>query len=266
MSEKTDIAATAEDRSPDELNNLHVTEPMKVAAGMKAVTTTMKFAFGEMGVVRGTRALLALNQKVGIDCQSCGWPDPDGKRTIAEFCENGAKALSDEATTKRITAGGFYLPNPPREGTFPTRSGKAEFRASKLEKIEVQEGQLLLATIRSRDQFNTVIYGHTDRYRGIHNERRVVFLNPDDIDKQGLKPGQVVDLTSHFDDGERHVYRFIVVPIRYQKAAPPHITPRPIHSFRSEASPKEAGSQRRSRSSFPSSRVMNSRATLSTII
>jgi len=76
----------------------------------------------------------------------------------------------------------------------------------------VQEGQLLLATIRSHDQFNTVIYGFTDRYRGIHNERRVVFLNPQDIESRGLKPGQVVDLTSHFDDGERNVYRFIVVP------------------------------------------------------
>jgi len=108
--------------------------------------------------------------------------------------------------------GGFYLPNPPRDREFRTASGKAEFKASKLEKIEVKQGQLILATIRSHDQFNTVIYGFTDRYRGIHNERRVVFLNPDDIEKQRLKAGQVVDLTSHFDDGERHVYRFIVVP------------------------------------------------------
>jgi len=108
--------------------------------------------------------------------------------------------------------GGFYLPSPPHEGEFRTASGKAEFKPSKLEKIEVQEGQLLLATIRSHDQFNTVIYGFTDRYRGIHNERRVVFLNPQDIESRGLRPGQVVDLTSHFDDGERNVYRFIVVP------------------------------------------------------
>jgi len=108
--------------------------------------------------------------------------------------------------------GGFYLPNPPREGKFPTPSGKAQFKASRLEKIELKEGQLLLATIRSHDQFNTTIYGFNDRYRGIKGERRVVFLNPDDIDKRNLKTGQVVDLTSHFDDGERHAYRFIVVP------------------------------------------------------
>jgi len=107
MSEKTKTVAEAEDRSPDELAALEVTEPLKVAAGRKAITETMKFAFGEMGVIRGTRALLSLNQKGGIDCQSCGWPDPDGKRTLAEFCENGAKALSDEATTKRITSDFF---------------------------------------------------------------------------------------------------------------------------------------------------------------
>lgn len=108
--------------------------------------------------------------------------------------------------------GGFYMPNPPNEGKFRTPSGRAQFRASRLEKTELKDGQLLLATIRSHDQFNTTIYGLSDRYRGIHNERRVVFLNPADIERQGLKTGQVVDITSHFDDGERHVHRFIVVP------------------------------------------------------
>lgn len=54
-----------------------------------------------MGLVRGTRGLMNLNQKGGIDCQSCAWPDPD-RRTINEFCENGAKALADEGTTRHI--------------------------------------------------------------------------------------------------------------------------------------------------------------------
>ena len=73
---------------------LKVTPPPKTSAGIHAVTNALKHAFGKMGVVRGTRALIALNQKGGIDCQSCAWPDPD-HRTINEFCENGAKALSD---------------------------------------------------------------------------------------------------------------------------------------------------------------------------
>jgi molybdopterin-dependent oxidoreductase alpha subunit len=108
--------------------------------------------------------------------------------------------------------GGFYLPNPPHEGKFLTKTGKAQFKTSKLERIELKEDQLLLTTIRSHNQFNTTIYDYSDRYRGIEGERRVIFLNPDDIEKHGLKTGQVVNLTSHFDDGERHVYRFIVVP------------------------------------------------------
>jgi hypothetical protein len=104
MSEKV---VEANDRSPDKLTDLKVTEPLKVAAGLHAITQTVKNVFGKMGVIRGNRALLALNQKGGIDCQSCAWPDPDGKRTIAEFCENGAKAMADEGTKKRITADFF---------------------------------------------------------------------------------------------------------------------------------------------------------------
>ena len=91
----------------DRENDLNVTEPTDTAAGLGAIKSTMKNTFRKMGVVRGTRALLNLNQTGGIDCQSCAWPDPDGKRTIAEFCESGAKALADEGTKKKITAGFF---------------------------------------------------------------------------------------------------------------------------------------------------------------
>ena len=54
-----------------------------------------------MGVSRGVRALLAVNQHDGFDCQSCAWPSPDGERHTFEFCENGAKAVADEATPRR---------------------------------------------------------------------------------------------------------------------------------------------------------------------
>ena len=57
----------------------------------------------EMGVNRTFQTLLKVNQKDGFDCPSCAWPDPDGKRKMAEFCENGAKAVASEATTKRLT-------------------------------------------------------------------------------------------------------------------------------------------------------------------
>jgi len=69
-----------------------------------------------------------------------------------------------------------------------------------------------MMTMRSHDQFNTTIYGLDDRYRGIHNGRRVVFLNPEDIRSSDLKDGQLVDLVSHFDGEERIARQFTVVP------------------------------------------------------
>lgn len=108
--------------------------------------------------------------------------------------------------------GGFYLPNPPSEGIFPTDSGKAQFKASPLDKIELKDGELMMMSIRSHDQFNTTVYEYHDRYRGIRGSRRVILMNKKDIAERGLKQGEVVDLTSYFDDGERHAESFIVVP------------------------------------------------------
>ena len=110
--------------------------------------------------------------------------------------------------------GGFYLPNSARERVFKTQSGKALFKAHPLETIDVPEGKLLLTTIRSHDQFNTTIYGMDDRYRGIKGGRRVIFMNATDIAAHGLEPNDAVDITSHWDDGERHVHEFTVVPYK----------------------------------------------------
>ena len=74
----------------------------KAAAGVAGIYQTGRHVFGQAGVIRGTRALLKLNQVDGFDCQSCAWPSPD-KRHAFEFCENGAKAVADETTTERIT-------------------------------------------------------------------------------------------------------------------------------------------------------------------
>ncbi len=82
--------------------------PSAAAGGLKAVQKSVEIGFGEMGVVRGARMLLQVNQKDGFDCQSCAWPSPDGDRHVAEFCENGAKAVADEATLRRITSD-FFL-------------------------------------------------------------------------------------------------------------------------------------------------------------
>lgn len=107
--------------------------------------------------------------------------------------------------------GGFYLPNKPREGSFPTAVGKARFSVSPLPDLRLEPGQFAMMTIRTHDQFNTTVYGLNDRYRGIKHERRVVLMNRDDIAAAGLKPGDVVDLTSHFRGEKRVAPRFIVV-------------------------------------------------------
>jgi molybdopterin-dependent oxidoreductase alpha subunit len=108
--------------------------------------------------------------------------------------------------------GGFYLPNGARERRFKTATGRALFTVHPLPRHELEPGQFLMMTIRSHDQFNTTIYGLDDRYRGIHNGRRVVLLNPEDILEAGLTQGQVVDLVSHFEQEERMARRFVVVP------------------------------------------------------
>ena len=108
--------------------------------------------------------------------------------------------------------GGFHLPSSARERIFKTPSGRAVFTVHALPQHNLEPDQFLMMTIRSHDQFNTSIYGLDDRYRGVYNGRRVVFLNADDIRLADLVEGQVVDLFSHFEDEERVARRFVVVP------------------------------------------------------
>ena len=108
--------------------------------------------------------------------------------------------------------GGFRLPNPVNEYRFPTPSGKALFTCNTFDRIRAPEGHLVLQTMRSHDQWNTVPYALNDRYRGIHNGRRVVLVNPADIEELGLADRQLVDLVSSWDDGiERRAKDFRVV-------------------------------------------------------
>ncbi len=114
-------------------------------------------------------------------------------------------------------AGGFYMPNPPRDRRFPTASGKAVFAANPLEKLELPLGKLMLTTIRSHDQFNTTIYGLSDRYRGIEGSRYVILMNEGDIAERGLSAGQLVEVISEFDGTVRSVSGFAVVPYAIPK-------------------------------------------------
>ncbi len=113
---------------------------------------------------------------------------------------------------------GFYLPNNVRELDFSKLpNGKAQFSNCSLANHDIKPNELLLMTIRSHDQFNTTIYGLNDRYRGIHNERRVLFMNEADMVAQNLKKLEVVDLISTYDGIERRAEQFLVIPYNIPK-------------------------------------------------
>ncbi|MDB4904487.1 MAG: oxidoreductase alpha (molybdopterin) subunit [Mucilaginibacter sp.] len=116
---------------------------------------------------------------------------------------------------KRVrNPGGFYLPNAPRERKFESEKhgNKAVFTLTNLYKKTLADDEYMLTSIRSHDQFNTTIYGYEDRYRGIHNERRVIFMNIKDMEKAGFKTGEKVDLFNYFGGVERVAHLFVVVP------------------------------------------------------
>jgi len=109
--------------------------------------------------------------------------------------------------------GGFYLPNNARNGKFNVlTTGKAHFNVADVIFPKLEDGEYMMMTIRSHDQFNTTIYGLDDRYRGILNERRVIFMNEKDIQKAGYKANDVVDLYNYHEGVERVARKFIIIP------------------------------------------------------
>jgi len=99
---------------------------------------------------------------------------------------------------------GFHLDIPPRRRAWATPKGKANFLI--LPGLAVNApvddpSMLRLATVRSHDQFNTTIYSYNDRYRGVYNDRMILFMNADDIADRGLAAGAKVALETISDDG-----------------------------------------------------------------
>nr|PZN01531.1 MAG: hypothetical protein DIU77_00380 [Thermocrispum agreste] len=118
----------------------------------------------------------------------------------------------DDYNAKVRQPDGFVLPHPPRDRReFPTATGRANFTVNEIEVLRVPPGRLILQTLRSHDQYNTTIYGLSDRYRGIENGRRVVLVNAEDLAERGLRDGQLVDVISEFEGTERRAERFRTV-------------------------------------------------------
>lgn len=118
-----------------------------------------------------------------------------------------------ENYSSRSDKTGFYLPNNAREADFSKMpEGRAVFSVCGLPEHHLAEDEYILMTFRSHDQFNTTIYGMDDRYRGIFNERRVVFMNPKDMEQAGLKKLDIVDLVSEYEGVKRKAKNFKVIP------------------------------------------------------
>lgn len=118
--------------------------------------------------------------------------------------------------------GGFRLPSPVNSGIYRTPSGRAVFSCNDFTMLQAPEGHLVLQTVRSHDQWNTVPYAMNDRYRGIHDARRVVFVNPADLADLGLDDEALIDVVSVGDDGtERRAegFRAVAYPTARGSAA-----------------------------------------------
>jgi molybdopterin-dependent oxidoreductase alpha subunit len=111
----------------------------------------------------------------------------------------------------------YQLYNPIKDRNFLTDTKKAKFTINPISPIKLEHNQLLLMSIRSHDQFNTTIFGLNDRYRGIKNERKVVFLNSEDMKSMNLAAGQQVDIISNYDNRERTLFKYFAIPHNISK-------------------------------------------------
>jgi anaerobic selenocysteine-containing dehydrogenase len=202
------------------------TEIDRQATGEQFVTCE-----NSMGVVQMSRGILEpcsknIKSETAIVCELAhvvlsSIPKPQSSVNWLKLSENydeirhlieKSVAGFDNFNEKVRRPEGFYLPNAPREQRFTTLSGKAHFTINDTPKWSLQQGEYVMMTIRSHDQFNTTIYGLDDRYRGIYNERRVVFMNEKDMNTAGVRMNDVVTLSSHYQGVRREARRFIVVP------------------------------------------------------
>ncbi|CAM3595335.1 FdhF/YdeP family oxidoreductase [Elizabethkingia occulta] len=133
----------------------------------------------------------------------------DAVRDDIEQCIPGFEDYNIRVRQK----GGFYLPNAARDEQYFSKElgGRAPFTLTEIPDNTLASDEYMMATTRTHDQFNTTIYGLDDRYRGIKNERRVIFMNQKDIDEAGFKAGDRVDLYNYDDGIERVAPLFIIV-------------------------------------------------------
>jgi molybdopterin-dependent oxidoreductase alpha subunit len=165
----------------------------------------------ELAIVAGmAKATLSPNPKVQWDA----WVDDYAR--VRDQIEATYPEEFRDFDARKFTPGGFYRGNSARERVWKTESKKAQFTVpGSMTGAGVGDapGRFRLITMRSNDQFNTTIYGYSDRLRGIEGTRDVVLMNPADMARAGLIEGQIVSLASDADDGQhRQVDGLTVTP------------------------------------------------------
>ena len=162
-------------------------------------TPASRWLKSEVAIVAGiAKATLTPNPKVPWD----EWTADYSK--IRDAIEETYPEQFHDFNQRVFTPGGFYRGNSARERVWKTKSGKAQFTVpTRLNAMGVEDapGRYRLMTMRSNDQFNTTIYGYSDRLRGIEGTRDVLLMNPEDIEAAGLTKGQVVGLETDAGDG-----------------------------------------------------------------
>ena len=163
-------------------------------------------------------AIVAGMAKATLQNSTTNWSELIGDYDLVRDKIEATIPGFDNYNKKVRQKGGFYLPNNAREADFTsTSTGRANFTINEVSDIELDEGQFILMTIRTHDQYNTTIYGLDDRYRGVLNERRVIFMNSDDMAENGLQKFDKVNLISHFNGEKRVAEKFLVIPYSIPK-------------------------------------------------
>ncbi|WP_294393344.1 FdhF/YdeP family oxidoreductase [uncultured Sphingomonas sp.] len=162
-------------------------------------TPASKHLLSELAIIAGiAKATLPPNPKVDWDA----WTGDYAK--VRDAIEETYPEQFHDFNQRVFTPGGFYRGNSARERVWKTESGKAQFTVPQKMTawgVDEADGRWRLITLRSNDQFNTTIYGYSDRLRGIEGTRDVLLMHPDEIARAGLKEGQVVGLASDAGDG-----------------------------------------------------------------
>ncbi|CEG06972.1 Formate dehydrogenase H [Afipia felis] len=165
------------------------------------VTPASKELLSEPAIVAGlAKATLQSDHHVPWD----EWVDDYSR--IRDAIEATYPDTFKKLNKRMFQPGGFPRPLPARERKWVTPNGKANFltpeRLFPELKISGDPSEVLhLTTLRSNDQFNTTVYGYSDRFRGVEGTRKVLLMHPNDIERFDLKEGEAVDLTTAIDDG-----------------------------------------------------------------